>query len=213
MWQWEYWTILSLISPAQLHWFHRQYQCFEVRDRSDTGHLQRGGGHCGAKFYLTRETCHSPTIPLNVQFPFLIQSVLTLWRTQQVYGTPQASGPVPLQKWYWLTPQSLYSSPPQQENWKQNSGKMKPLGPEHAVKTKVQVLSNPTYETTHWVTVSTVPCGWSQNSRTMLPSQDGTTEPSPLSSVLQVRPHKYTALYILAVERRKVTCGFPDMAI
>lgn len=37
-------------------------------------------------------------------------------RMQQVYGTPQESGPVPLQKWYWFTPQSLYSSPPQQEN-------------------------------------------------------------------------------------------------
>lgn len=45
------------------------------------------------------------------------QPALTFWRTQQVYGTPQASGPVPLQKWYWLTPQSIYSSPPQHENW------------------------------------------------------------------------------------------------
>lgn len=45
-------------------------------------------------------------------------TAITLRRTQQVYGTPQASGPVPLQKWYWLTPQSLYSSPPQHENWK-----------------------------------------------------------------------------------------------
>lgn len=48
---------------------------------------------------------------------------LTLRRTQQVYGTPQASGPVPLQKWYWLTPQSLYSSPPQHENWKTRDSK------------------------------------------------------------------------------------------
>lgn len=49
-----------------------------------------------------------------------VQCVLTTLtlRRQQVYGTPQASGPVPLQKWYWLTPQSLYSSPPQHENWK-----------------------------------------------------------------------------------------------
>lgn len=52
---------------------------------------------------------------------------LTLRRTQQVYGTPQASGPVPLQKWYWLTPQSLYSSPPQHENWKTEQYKDKAI--------------------------------------------------------------------------------------
>lgn len=62
---------------------------------------------------------------------------LTLWRIQHVYGTPHASGPVPLQKWYWLTSQSLYSSPPQHENWEINEGNGKrPLGVKHEAITK-----------------------------------------------------------------------------